>query len=111
MTLTGFAFGGQDAWWTLTNGTGTTATITQIDLTVTFGSDLSKVKLGGATIWSGDLTSPITINSGWSGAASTRQIGPGSSAEFRLEFESTAGATSYTLDVTFDIACTASFSN
>ncbi|MFQ5943991.1 MAG: hypothetical protein ACE5JF_10600 [Anaerolineales bacterium] len=111
ITLTGFSQSGQDAWWTLTNGTALTIKIDRIDLSAPGSEDLSVVKLAGITIWSGDLTPPLTINSGWSGSTGDRQLSSGSSKEFRLVFESNALSSGYTLDITFDTGCVASFSN
>jgi len=111
ITLTSFNKSGQDASWTLTNGAVPTIKITQIDLSVPGSPDLDEVKLQGKKIWDGDLTPPLTINSGWIGSSADRQLSPGTSKTFKLVFESSSHSSGYTLDVTFDSGCVISFSN
>ena len=111
ISLTGFAKGGSEAWVTLTNGPAATIEIDQIDLSWGFTADLSAIQLAGIGIWGGDLPSPVSITTGWSGSVTDRELGPNSSGILKFTFESGAAASGYSIYVHFTNSCDTSFSN
>ncbi|MFV2044588.1 MAG: hypothetical protein ACC700_15310 [Anaerolineales bacterium] len=109
ITLTGFGTSGKDIFWNLTNGTGSTITITEIFINWPASNDkLKKVRLDTADIYTSDDDSPPTnITGGWTGAS--RDVGNGATSVLTFEFEQDPAAVSgYTVNVTFDNLCVAS---
>jgi len=111
ISLTGFNKGGSEAWVTLTNGPASTIEIDQIDVSWGFTADLSAIQLAGIGIWGGDLPSPVSITTGWSGSVTDRELGPNSSGILKFTFESGAAASGYSIYVHFTNSCDTSFSN
>lgn len=108
ITLTNFYASGKEIFWDLTNGTGSTITITEIYLDwPTANVKLKKVRLDGSDIHNPDDNAPPTdITSGWTGSTN---VASGPAVELRFEFENDpAEATGYSIDVTFDTGCVAS---
>jgi hypothetical protein len=88
-----------------TNGGGSTASITGIDIAWPDGTNgkLKKIKFGGSTIWdTGDNTSPVNISGGW---LSSVALSAGQTKTLQFQFNNNAASTGYTVTVTFDNGC------
>jgi hypothetical protein len=66
--------------------------------------DLEKIKLGAATIWNGEASSPAAIT--LTGPANARNIGIGKTEALAFIFDEGAAGSGYNVTLTFDVGCT-----
>lgn len=106
ITLGTFSYSGSKIWWPLTNGTASTILLIQFDLSWPFAENLDKAEMDGQNFWDGTAYSPASINSGWSGGASKRQVSAGQTRQVRFDFDQDpVPATGYSVTLTFDNGC------
>jgi hypothetical protein len=94
----------------ITNGGGSTATISRIEITWPDNPNdkLKEVKLGSSKIWDvQDNTPPTDIQSDWK-SGSDRTLSAGSTKTLEFKFDQNAGSSGYTITVTFDNGCSVS---
>lgn len=105
ITATSISVSGKNIDLDFTNGGGSTASITNIDIAWPDGTNgkLKKIKFGGSTIWdAGDNTSPANISGGWLSSAA---LSAGQTKTLEFQFNNNAASTGYTVTVTFDNGC------
>lgn len=105
ITATNISISGKSALLDFTNGGGSTASITSIDISWPDGTNgkLKKIEFGGSTIWdTGDNTSPANISGGW---LSSVALSAGQTKTLEFKFNNNAASTGYTVTVTFDNGC------
>jgi hypothetical protein len=104
-----FSVGGQEVSWSLYNGGPGVVEIFKIFLNWPSGnSELTKIELGGVTIWDKKRSPPTLIAGGWQSSAD-RTIGSDSSKTLMFVFDQAAQPSPYDLDVTFDNGCVVSW--
>ncbi len=97
--------------WSVTNYADDTITVSNLSITWPVENGvLTKVKLGGKTIFEGSIAAPAAeISSGWAGDVKDRQIGKGKTEKLQLEFADGVGGAvnNYTLWINFAESCSA----
>jgi hypothetical protein len=105
-SLGGFGFsppGGNDVWWTLSNGAAAVE-IQWITVEWSVSGNLEKIKLAGNDIWGAGLsTSPANITGPWIGA-DPPVLDPGNS-ELRLTFENLVVGGTFSITVHLSGGC------
>ncbi len=110
ITATAITISNDKAKLDFTNGGGSTATISRIEITWPDNPNdkLKEVKLGSSKIWDAqDSTPPTDIQSGWK-SGSDRTLNAGSTKTLEFKFDQDAASTGYTITVTFDKGCSVS---
>ena len=110
ITATAITISSDKAKLDFTNGGGSTATISRIEITWPDNPNdkLKEVKFGSSKIWDAqDSTPPTDIQSGWK-SGSDRTLSAGSTKTLEFKFDQNAGSSGYTITVTFDNGCSVS---
>jgi hypothetical protein len=103
--VTDFSVAGRTATWSLSNS-GDALTLEGMSGTWPAGNGtLQEVALNGATVWSGDRTSPFFVFDDWSVDAAGRRL-PEGGGTLSLTFAEAAAAASYGLTLQFSGGCT-----
>jgi hypothetical protein len=88
----------------LTNGSGSTATVTQ--LTIANGATLVKITSDSQEVWNGSDSSNPKIITAWTGSVSDRQVaGSGGSLPMILEYQNPISSEATTINITIDGTC------
>jgi hypothetical protein len=111
ISISNFSTDSKRAIWSITNNSGSTITVSQINLSWPSGNGpLDKIFLGTRKIW--DQTAPPTsviINSDWTG--SSRDIESGVIRPIKFTFITQPLNSGYNLSIKFTNGCTANSSN
>lgn len=110
ITATAITISSDKARLDLTNGGGSTVTISRIEITWPDNPNdkLKEVKFGSSKIWDAqDSTPPTDIQSGWK-SGSDRTLSAGSTKTLEFKFDQDAGNSGYSITVTFDNGCSVS---